>query len=60
MFKSLFHNFKDWHNEVFFYLCMEEKAVWDKCFGFCYSDNMEFEKDMHASYFKKINIKNKT
>ncbi len=55
MFKSLFHNFKDWHNEVFFYLCMEEKAVWDKCFGFCYSDNMEFEKDMHESYFKKIN-----
>ncbi|MEA3228965.1 MAG: hypothetical protein U9P38_07830 [Campylobacterota bacterium] len=56
MFKSAYESFKEWHKEVFFYLCMEEHQMWKKTFGYQYSTNNDFEKAMISSYCSKIGI----
>ncbi len=54
MFKHAYDSFKPWHQEVFFYLCMEEHEMWAKTFGYQYSTNSDFERAMLSSYAKKI------
>ncbi len=59
MFKSAYNNFKDWQsddNKVFFYLCMEDHSIWKESFGYQYSTNNDFERDMLSSYAKKLNM----
>lgn len=43
-----------WQEEVYCYLCMEDKALWPRLFGKSYRDNEAFEKDMLDSYFRKL------
>lgn len=43
-----------WHQDVFFYLCMEEHALWKKVMGYEYKDNLSFEKSMKEAYRLKI------
>ncbi len=43
-----------WHQEVFFYLCMEEPTIWHPVFGHQYSSNNEFELAMKSSYMQKM------
>jgi spore photoproduct lyase len=43
MYQILHDAFSAWHDDVFFYLCMEKSAIWDRVFGFHYSTNDEFE-----------------
>lgn len=45
---------QDWKDNVFFYLCMEDKGLWLPCLGREYSSNSDFEKDMKRHYFSKI------
>ncbi|MCV6607806.1 MAG: hypothetical protein OIF32_06295 [Campylobacterales bacterium] len=54
MFKHLYDGFKDWHKKVYFYMCMENKDLWQKIFGYEYSTNEEFEDDMIQAYKEKI------
>ena len=56
MFKHAYESFKPWHKEVFFYLCMEEHGMWSESFGYQYSTNNDFERDMISSYAKKIGM----
>ncbi len=59
MFKSAYGSFKDWQScedKVFFYLCMEDHHIWKDTFGYQYSTNNNFEKDMLSSYTKKLNM----
>lgn len=59
MFKHAYESFSKWQNDkenVFFYLCMEEHEMWAKTFGYQYSTNNDFERDMLNSYCKKIGI----
>ena len=56
MFQHAYENFKLWHKDVFFYLCMEEHEMWDKTFGYQYSTNNDFEKAMLGAYTKKLNM----
>ncbi|MCF6240213.1 MAG: hypothetical protein L3J74_02570, partial [Bacteroidales bacterium] len=52
MFKSAYDSFKAWQNDdnkVFFYLCMEKHNIWQESFGYQYSTNNDFEKDMLSS-----------
>ena len=56
MFKSAYESFKEWHQDVFFYLCMEEHQMWKKTFGYQYSTNNDFERAMISSYCKKVGI----
>jgi spore photoproduct lyase len=54
MFSSLYNMFEPWHQEVYFYMCMEHIDLWKKVFGYEYTSNEAMEKDMVTSYRKKI------
>ena len=59
MFKSAYEAFKPWQvneDRVFFYMCMEPHDLWQKCFGYNYATNNDFERDMLSSYTKKLNM----
>ena len=57
MFKHAYNSFKPWHKEnVFFYLCMEDHSLWREVFGYEYSTNNDFERDMLQAYSKKIGL----
>lgn len=56
MFKSAYESFESWHQDVFFYLCMEEHSMWAKTFGYQYSTNNDFERAMLSSYAKKLDM----
>ncbi|MBN2833232.1 MAG: hypothetical protein JXK50_07905, partial [Campylobacterales bacterium] len=42
MFSTLYQAFTPWHNEVFFYLCMEDESLWQKVFGYEFENNEAF------------------
>ncbi|MDA8791785.1 hypothetical protein N9N67_00995 [Bacteriovoracaceae bacterium] len=54
LFRMVYDNFAPWHDQVFFYLCMENKRHWKPVFGFEYKDNDEFELAMKNAYMNKI------
>lgn len=54
MFSHAYRKLASWHDQVFFYLCMENERLWRPVFGFEYPSNEEFEEAMKASYLKKI------
>ena len=54
MFHFAYKSFVPWHDEVFFYLCMEDKSLWRECFGYEYASNDEFERAMKSAYMAKI------
>jgi len=56
MFKHAYESFEPWHQDVFFYLCMEEHKMWEKTFGYQYSTNNDFEQAMLESYANKLNM----
>lgn len=53
MFSHLYNSFSSWHNNVYFYMCMEDKKLWGEVFGKEYSSNEAFEEDMLNNYFTK-------
>ncbi|MEA1917858.1 MAG: hypothetical protein U9N42_10100 [Campylobacterota bacterium] len=56
MFKHAYDNLKEWHNEVFFYMCMEDESLWLDVFGYEYKSNNQMEEMMKNSYMNKIKI----
>lgn len=55
MFSHLYSCFpQSWNDNVFFYLCMEDPALWQPCLGRSYESNAEFEKAMKEFYLAKI------
>jgi spore photoproduct lyase len=54
MFKSAYESFKPWHDDVFFYLCMEDHSIWKKTLGHQYATNNDLEHAMLNSYCNKI------
>lgn len=62
LFSTLYSAFpRNWQEDVFFYMCMEDVSLWQPVFGRSYSTNEKFEADMLASYMKKIeSIRDKT
>ncbi|MGM0533831.1 MAG: radical SAM protein [Campylobacterota bacterium] len=54
LFQTLYNAFAPWHDEVFFYLCMEDQSLWEPVFGRSYPTNESFEMDMKLAYRKKI------
>ncbi len=55
-FSTMYKAFSNWHNKVFFYLCMEKAELWEKSFGYVYNTNEDFEKAMLADVFSKIKL----
>jgi len=56
MFSSMYRQFSNWHDQIFFYLCMEKSEIWLKSLGFVYNSNDEFELDFGKKTMNKINI----
>jgi len=54
LFRHAYESFKPWHGKVFFYLCMEEKKLWNLTFGESFEDNKAFENTLIESALKKI------
>jgi len=54
LFSTLYREFSQWHDNVFFYMCMEDKNLWLPVFGREYDNNEEFELDMKNFYMEKI------
>ncbi len=55
LFSHAYNSFsQQWHDDVFFYLCMEGHELWKPVFGFEYQSNEEFELAMKSSYLQKI------
>ena len=55
LFKGLYSALNDWHEKVFFYLCMEPEKLWQPVFGMPdYADNAAFEHAMKQAYMGKI------
>ena len=56
MFKHIYSSFpKEYEDNIFFYLCMEDPSLWMKYLGREYSCDKEFEMDMKRFYLSKIN-----
>ncbi len=56
MFRHIYSSFpKEYKDNIFFYLCMEDPSLWMKCLGREYSCDKEFEMDMKRFYLSKIN-----
>lgn len=45
---------RQWREQVFFYLCMENQRLWQPLFGHSYASNEDLEEAMKASYMGKI------
>ena len=56
LFDHVYQSFEPWHDEVFFYLCMEPQSYWKPVFGFDYEDNLTFESAMKSAYLDKIEL----
>ncbi len=55
LFSHAYNSFSpDWHDEVFFYLCMEDHSMWQPVFGYYYPTNEIFEQAMKMSYLQTI------
>ena len=54
IFGHVLNQFSSWHDTVFFYLCMEERSVWESVFGQAYIDNTEFENALFSSVSSKM------
>ncbi|MCU7829635.1 MAG: radical SAM protein [Candidatus Thiodiazotropha sp. (ex Myrtea sp. 'scaly one' KF741663)] len=57
MFSFAYRSLEAWHNQVFFYLCMENQRFWQPVFGFDYPSNEAFETAMKESYLAKISTR---
>jgi len=56
IFGHVYGQFFDWHDDVFFYLCMEERSIWDSVFGGAYDNNKEFEETLYDRVTSKMNL----
>jgi len=54
-FRRIYQEFHPWHEQVYFYLCMEDPSLWPHVFGFDYEDNAAFETAMKQHYMEKVN-----
>ena len=54
LFRGIYGEFGSWRSQVFFYMCMEEKDLWQDVFNYEYASNADFEKQMIESYRTKI------
>jgi spore photoproduct lyase len=60
MFSFAYQSLQAWHEDVFFYLCMENQRLWRPVFGYDYASNRAFEEAMKQAYLKKIRRRGRT
>ena len=57
MFSHAYQSFSQWHDAVYFYLCMENNKLWQPVFGYAYPSNEDFELAMKRAYMAKISAR---
>lgn len=57
LFAHAYESFAPWHGRVFFYLCMEDPALWQPTFGYEYRTNEQFELAMKRAYATALGIR---
>ncbi len=57
MFRFAYQSLQPWHEDVFFYLCMENHRLWQPVFGSDYPNNQAFEAAMLSAYRDRIDAK---
>ena len=45
LYKTIYEGFKKFYGEVFFYLCMEKREIWEQVFSYTYENNEDFLLD---------------
>jgi len=58
LFGTVWNAFNQWHDDVFFYFCMEEKDLWESVIGHYYKTNEAFETDLFNSVSSKMKKSN--
>jgi len=53
IFSNVYDEFRLWHKDVFFYLCMEQSSIWEMVFGDYYKNNADFE----TALFESVSLK---
>ena len=54
IFSTVWNAFTPWHDNVFFYFCMEDEKLWNSVMGKCYNSNDEFEDALFSSVTGKM------
>lgn len=54
MFRTQYQHFAPWHDQVFFYLCMEKRDIWEPSLGYVFPNNAAFEQALLDAAFEKI------
>jgi len=54
MFRRMLEALGPWGEEVFVYLCMEKREIWEGALGRAYADNDEFEAEFCARVMAKL------
>ena len=54
IFSNVYDEFRSWHKDLFFYLCMEESSIWEMVFGDYYNSNTDFETALFESVSSKM------
>lgn len=54
LFSTVYESFDCWHDQVFFYLCMETHDIWQQVFGCFYESNEAFEADFLDHLFTRL------
>lgn len=54
IFSNVYDEFRSWHKDLFFYLCMEESSIWEMVFGDYYKSNTDFETALFESVSSKM------
>lgn len=57
LFEHAYAVFGPWHDQVFFYLCMEEAKFWQTTFAKTYPDNHAFEASLLESAWGKLSAR---
>ena len=53
IFSNVYDEFRSWHKDLFFYLCMEESSIWEMVFCDYYKSNTDFE----TALFESVSLK---
>lgn len=54
MFGAMYESLAPWHEDVFMYLCMEKRELWEATFGRAYDSNEAFEADFGRQVSRKL------
>jgi len=56
MYSLVYEALSPWHDAVFFYLCMEQRHIWEQSLGFCHATSDRFEEAFGEHFRRALGI----